>query len=97
MKKIVGILSKDEAEQLQSLSLKVETLKELFVVLAQNNVQNADANSIYQRLLDDMEQAKKAVSEWWEITYNKYHWESHPNGQWSIDFNTKEVVLIITE
>ena len=34
---------------------------------------------------------------WWDEKAKKYKWESHPKGNWEIDFQTCEITLVVSE
>ena len=34
---------------------------------------------------------------WWDEKSRKYDWESHPKGNWEINFQTNEITLVYTE
>ena len=90
MKKLVGNVTEDEKNEIQSIFERRNGLSELAQIVKQDD-------SLYERLVTDMGQTATKFQNWWDTTAKKYNWESHPDGNWEIDFNTNEIFLNIPD
>ncbi len=91
MKKIVGKVTVEERQEIQSLFERRNGLNELGKVLTADNAE------LYEKLVKDMGETGSKFQNWWDRMALKYHWESVPNGNWEINFDTCEIYLITNE
>lgn len=91
MNKIVGTVTEQEKEEIQSLFERRNGLNELAKILT------ADNSELYERLVKDLAQTSEKFQNWWDTMYNKYQWESAENGHWEIDFNDCSIYLVTPE
>lgn len=91
MRKIVGKVTKEECDEIQSLFERRNGLNELAKILT------ADNNELYERLVKDLSETTSKFQNWWDTTSNKYQWESTVNGSWEIDFNDCSIYLVTSE
>lgn len=90
MRKLVGQVTEEEKNVILQLFERRNGLNELAQIVKEDD-------SLYERLVTDMGQTATKFQAWWDTTARKYNWESHPNGNWEIDFNTNEIFLNIPE
>ena len=88
MKKIVGKVSEDERNEIQSLFERRNGLRELAKILTADDVE------LYDRLVTDMGENATKYQDWWNRMSTKYGWESAENGNWEINFNSCEIYLV---
>jgi CXXX repeat modification system protein len=88
MKKIVGKVTEEEKNEIQTLFERKNGLIELSKILT------ADNESLYEKLVKDIGETGTRFQQWWDRTGANYQWESHPQGHWEIDFNTNEIYLV---
>ena len=88
MKKLVGQVTVEEKDEIQSLFERRNGLNELAKILTPEN------DALYQKLVKDMGDTGTKFQGWWDRMGAKYQWESSPNGSWEIDFDTCEIYLI---
>lgn len=88
MKKIVGIVTIEEKNEIQMLFERRNGLNELAKILTPEN------GTLYERLVKDMGETGLKFQSWWDRMGEKYQWESTPNGTWEIDFNTCDIYLV---
>jgi CXXX repeat modification system protein len=86
-------LTDEECKKIESLSLKRETLNELFITLSRNSLSDEQREMMYQRLMHDMQEVKKAMNDWWQVISQKYSMQSNDDLQWQVNFKTKEATL----
>ena len=86
MRKLVGQVTEEEKNEIQSLFERRNGLMELAQIVKEDD-------SMYERLVKDMGQTATKFQNWWDTTAKKYNWDSAPNGNWEIDFNTNEIFL----
>lgn len=91
MNKIVGKVTEDERDVIQSLFERRNGLNELAKILT------ADNPELYEKLVKDMGETGTRFQQWWDEMSRKYQWESSPDGHWSIDFNTCDIYLVVEE
>ena len=87
MKKLVGKVTVEERNDIQSLFERRNGLAELAKI-----INNDDA--LYERLVADMGTTSTKFQQWWDDMAAKYQWESTENGNWEIDFNTCDIYLV---
>lgn len=91
MNKIVGKVTEDERDMIQSLFERRNGLNELAKILTVDNPE------LYEKLVKDMGETGTRFQQWWDEMSRKYQWESTPDGHWSIDFNTCDIYLVVEE
>lgn len=91
MKKEVGYVSEQERDEIQDLFERRNGLSELAKILTPDNVE------LYNRLVEDLGSTSTNFQRWWSRMGDKYSWESTPNGNWEIDFNTCKIFLVTQE
>lgn len=87
MSKIVGKVTVEEKDEIQTLFERRNGLNELAKIL------KADDSELYEKLVKDMGETGTRFQSWWDRMAKKYKWESSPDGHWTIDFNTCEIYL----
>lgn len=87
MKKLVGQVTEEEKNEIQSLFERRNGLTELARILT------SDDKELYERLVKDMGETFTKFQGWWDTKAQKYNWESSPNGHWEINFDTCEIFL----
>lgn len=91
MNRIVGKVTEQERDEIQTLFERRNGLNELAKILT------ADNNELYERLVKDLSETTSKFQSWWDTMSNKYQWESTDNGNWQIDFNDCSIYLITPE
>lgn len=88
MKKLVGTVTAEEKNEIQTLFERRNGLNELAGILT------ADNEVLYERLVKDIGETSIKFQNWWDRMSRQYQWESAENGNWEIDFDTNEIYLI---
>lgn len=91
MKKLVGKVTIEERDEIQSLFERRNGLTELAKILTVDNAE------LYEKLVKDMGETGTKFQQWWDSMAQKYNWEWNENGNWEINFETCEIFLIIPE
>ncbi len=86
-RKLVGQVTPEEKNEIQSLFERRNGLNELAKVLTADNAE------LYEKLVKDMGETGTKFQNWWDNMAKKYQWESSPNGNWEINFDTCEIFL----
>ena len=81
----------EEKNEIQMLFERRNGLNELAKILT------ADNTELYERLVKDLGETGSKFQNWWDSMAQKYNWESTPNGNWEINFETCEIYLITPE
>lgn len=87
MKKI-GLVSHEEAKEIQTLYERRNGLNELAKILTADNAE------LYEKLVKDLGETSIKYQDWWNRMSMKYGWESKDGGNWQINFDSCEVFLI---
>ena len=87
MKKVVGQVTPEEKNEIQTLFERRNGLNELAKILT------ADNSDLYEKLVKDMGETSAKFQNWWDSMAQKYQWESAENGRWEINFETCEITL----
>ena len=87
-KKIVGQVTPVEKNEIQTLFERRNGLNELAKILTPEN------DELYEKLVSDMGETGTKFQSWWNQMSEKYQWESSPDGNWEINFDTCEIFLV---
>ena len=91
MRKVVGQVTPEERAEIQVLFERKNGLTELAKVV------NADNSELYEKLVMDMGETGTKFQQWWDEKSKQYGWESHPRGNWEINFQNGEITLVVKE
>lgn len=87
-KKIVGQVTVEEKNEIQTLFERRNGLNELAKIVT------ADNTELYEKLVKDLGETGVKFQNWWDRMSQKYQWESSENGHWEINFDTCEITLV---
>ncbi|MGN0225408.1 MAG: CXXX repeat peptide modification system protein [Prevotella sp.] len=90
-KKLVGQVTVEEKNEIQTLFERRNGLSELAKILTPDNHQ------LYEKLVKDMGETGTKFQQWWDTMAQKYHWESVADGNWEINFETCEIYLVTND
>ena len=82
MKKLVGQVTVEEKNTIQTLFERRNGLAELAKILTADNAE------LYEKLVKDMSDPSAKFQQWWDSMAQKYNWESCEGGNWEINFDT---------
>ena len=85
--KLVGQVTPEERDEIQTLFERRNGLNELAKILTSEN------SELYEKLVEDMGETSTKFQNWWNRMSQKYQWESSENGHWEINFDTCEIFL----
>lgn len=88
IKKLVGQVTPEERNEIQTLFERRNGLNELAKILTADNAE------LYEKLVKDMGETGTKFQNWWDRMAEKYKWESTENGNWEINFDTCEIFLV---
>ena len=88
MRKLVGKVTPEERDEIQTLFERRNGLNELAKILKSDNAE------LYEILVKDMGETSTKFQNWWTRMSQKYQWESRDNGNWEINFESCEVFLV---
>lgn len=88
VKRIIGQVTVDEKNEIQSLFERRNGLNELAKILSPEN------KELYEKLVKDMGETSTRFQNWWDRMAQKYQWESMDGGNWEINFDTCEIYLV---
>ena len=88
-KKVVGQVTVEEKNEIQTLFERRNGLNELAKIVT------ADNTEFYEKLVKDMGETSSKFQSWWDTMAQKYQWESAENGNWEINFETCEIYLVL--
>ncbi len=91
IRKVVGQVTPEERDEIQKLFERKNGLAELAKIVS------ADNNELYEKLVKDMGETGTKFQKWWDDKAKQYGWESHPKGNWEINFQTSEIILVASE
>jgi len=90
-RKLVGQVTPEERNEIQTLFERRNGLNELAKILTSDN------GELYEKLVKDMGETSTKFQGWWNRMSNKYQWESTENGNWEINFDTCDIYLVFAE
>lgn len=85
--RVVGRVTKEEKDEIYDLFEKYNALCNLRKIVSTDDVLN-------ERLQNELEDAGKKQSDWWNIMAQKYQWDSEPDKNWIINFLSNEICLV---
>ena len=88
-KKLVGQVTPEERNEIQTLFERRNGLNELAKILTADNAE------LYEKLVKDLGETGTKFQNWWDRMAEQYQWESAENGNWEINFDTCEIYLIV--
>lgn len=91
VKRIIGHVSIEEKNEIQTLFERRNGLNELAKILT------ADNNELYERLIKDLGETNSKFQNWWNTMASKYQWESVDGGNWEINFETGDIYLVYND
>ena len=86
-RKLVGQVTPEERNEIQTLFERRNGLNELAKILTVDN------QELYEKLVKDLGETTTKYQSWWNRMSSKYQWESSENGNWEINFDTCDVYL----
>lgn len=89
VRKVIGKVTPEEGKEIQAIFERRNGLSELAKILT------ADNTELYDKLVKDMGEVSTKFQAWWDDKAKKYNWESAPNGNWEINFQTNEITLVV--
>ena len=87
-KKLVGQVTPEEKNEILALFERRNGLNELAKILTADNAE------LYEKLVKDMGETGSKFQGWWDRMAEKYEWESAEGGNWEINFDTCEIMLV---
>lgn len=87
-KRIIGQVTAEEKNEIQTLFERRNGLNELAKILTADNAE------LYEQLVKDMGETGSKFQAWWNRMAKKYQWESVEGGNWEINFDTCEILLV---
>lgn len=87
-KRIIGQVTVEEKNEIQTLFERRNGLNELAKILT------ADNADLYEKMVKDMGETGSKFQAWWNRMAKKYQWESVEGGNWEINFDTCEILLV---
>ena len=88
MKKLVGKVTTEERNEIQTLFERRNGLAELAKILTADNAE------LYEKLVRDMGETGTKFQSWWDRMAQQYNWESCEGGNWEINFESCEIFLV---
>ena len=86
--KLVGQVTPEERNEIQTLFERRNGLNELSQILTVDN------EALYEKLVKDLGETGSKFQNWWNRMSEKYNWESAEGGNWEIDFDTCNIYLV---
>lgn len=86
-RKLVGQVTPEERNEIQTLFERRNGLNELAKILTSDN------HELYEKLVKDLGETTTKYQSWWNRMSQKYQWDSSEDGNWEINFDTCEVYL----
>ena len=88
VKKLVGQVTPEECRAIQQLFDRRNGLRELAQIVKSNE------HDLYEKMVQDMGETSTKFQFWWDRMGEKYQWESSENGNWEINFDTRNIYLV---
>lgn len=89
MKKLIGKVTEEERNEIQTFFERRNGLNELAKILTVDNTE------LYEKLVKDMSETERNFQSWWDKMADKYQWESVDGGSWEINFDNCNIMLVM--
>lgn len=89
MKQLVGQVTVEEKNEIQTLFERRNGLNELAKIVTAEN------EALYEKLVKDMGETGAKFQNWWDTMAQKYQWKSVEGGNWEINFDTCNIYLVL--
>ncbi|MDR2057898.1 MAG: CXXX repeat peptide modification system protein [Dysgonamonadaceae bacterium] len=83
----VGEVTEEEKKEILSLFERKNGLVELAKIIKSDD-------ALYDKMVRDMGATATQFQAWWDRMVKKYQWESKEGGNWEINFETNEIILV---
>ncbi|MBO5062190.1 MAG: CXXX repeat peptide modification system protein [Prevotella sp.] len=87
-KKQVGQVTVEEKNEILQIFERRNGLNELAKIVTEDNAE------LYEKLVKDLGETGMKFQSWWDRMAAKYQWESAEGGNWEINFDTCEILLV---
>lgn len=87
-RKLIGQVTPEEKNEIQSLFERRNGLNELAKIVTPDN------NELYEKLIKDLGETTTKFQYWWDRMSTKYGWEMTDDGRWEITFDKCEIYLV---
>ena len=87
-RKGIGFVTPEEKNEILTLFERRNGLNELAKILTADNAE------LYEKLVKDLGETGSKFQNWWDRMADKYQWESAEGGNWEINFDTCEIMLV---
>ena len=87
-KKQVGQVTVEEKNEILQIFERRNGLNELAKIVTEDNAE------LYEKLVKDLGETGMKFQAWWDRMAAKYQWESAEGGNWEINFDTCEILLV---
>lgn len=87
-RRIVGQVTREEKDEILVLFERRNGLNELAKIVTTDNT------DLYEKLVKDLGETGTKFQQWWDSMADKYQWESEEGGNWEINFETCEILLV---
>lgn len=94
VKEVVGIVTEEEKIEIENYYSKQAALKELCFAFNNSFVEGNVKDTLYEKIVTDMQITMKLHVKWWADMSAKYKWRGDENGRWTINFQTNEIYLV---
>jgi len=88
IKKLVGQVTPEERREILQLFERRNGLRELALIV------KANESELYDKMVQDMGATNTKFQAWWDRMGEKYQWESAEDGNWEINFDTRNIYLV---
>ena len=88
-KKLIGKVTPEERNEIQTLFERRNGVNELA------NMLTSDNEELYEKLVKVFGDSGIKFQNWWDRMAEKYQWESAENSSWEINFDTCEIYLVV--
>ncbi len=89
---IIGKLTEGESEVIQKIYQRKMALLELLPTL-KLSLEQKSVDYLYEKIVNDLLDTNQKMQKWWEDVASEHKWSYGEKDQWSVNFNTKEVMI----
>ena len=91
---VLCMLESDEIRKIEDLTLMKASLTDLALVIAEQNHILKENSDLYQRLITDLKETGKKISEFWNKYIELYGHRLSSNEQMIVNYKTSELLVV---
>ena len=92
--KLLANIEKEEVLEIEKIFGRLNSLHNLSVTLAANNMLFEEKSDFYAKVIKDLEETQQKYDAWWQKIVSNYNLTSYDVQNLSVNFRTQDIELL---